>query len=182
MYPLESVACFNVTPANQFGVVQQYQQRTAVPITEDEFPVITNISPTSLTNDRDIADIISPYPNVTSFLFNLAWRWMQGVVSSSGRASITKVLCDQHFKKEDLAGVDFAAIEKDLSMDIQSPWGGNGWRRDTILIEVPTGKKPTAASRCMAANMRAQNQRHDEVDPNADLFPVHKIPIHNVRT
>ena len=120
--PIESVACSNITPANQFDVKKQYQQRT-----EDKFPVITNISPNSLTNNRDITDIINPYLNISSILFNLAWRHMQRVASSSGHASIIKVLCDQCFKNKDLAGVDFAAIEKDLATDIQSPWGGNGW-------------------------------------------------------
>jgi hypothetical protein len=66
--------------------------------------------------------------------------------------------------------------------DIQSPWGSNGWRRSTILVKVPTGKKPTAASRRMATNTRARNQRHDEVDPDADPFPVYRVPIHDVRT
>lgn len=106
---------------------------------------------------------------------------MKGV-SASGRASFTKVLLNERFKTQDLAGVDFAAIEKELASDNQSPWGGNGWRRSTILVEVPTGKKSTAASRRTAANARSRNQRHNEVDPDADPFPVYKVPIHDVRT
>ena len=172
--PTESVSNFFATPANQFGVVKEYQRQPAAVL-------ITGTS-TPPTTHRDVADIIEPYPTLSSFLFNLTWRRMKGVVSSSGRASIAKVLLDKCFKNEDLAGVDFAAIEKELAMDIQSPWGGNGWRHSTIIIEVPTGKKTTAASRCIAANARACNQRHDEVDPDADPFPVYKVPIHDVRT
>ena len=180
----ESVSHINVTPANQFGIVQEFQQPTAVSraITEDQSPTIMDPPPSSLPTVRDVADIIDPYPNITSFLFNLAWRRMQGAVSSSGRASIIKVLLDKCFKTKDLAGVDFAGIEKELAADIQSPWGSNGWRRSTILVKVPTGKKPTAASRRMATNTRARNQRHDEVDPDADPFPVYRVPIHDVRT
>jgi hypothetical protein len=119
----EGVSHFIAGSANQFGVVQEYQQlQTAVPITENQSSTISS----SLTADRDIADIIYPYPNVSAFLFNLTWRWMQGV-SSSGCASITKVLLDKHFKKEDMAGIDFTAIEKELAADTQSPWGSNGW-------------------------------------------------------
>jgi hypothetical protein len=173
----EGASNFFVTPANQFGIVQEYQrQLTALPIAEDQLP--SNID----TSDRDIADIIDPYPNVTSFLFNFAWRRMKGVVSSAGRASITSVLLDKRFKNDDLDGVDFSAIEKELAADIQSPWGSNGWRRSTIIIEVPTGKKSTVASRRVAANARARSQRRDEVDPDADPFPVYKVPIHNIRT
>ena len=158
-------------------MAQEYQrQPTAVPTTEDQPSSLP--SPTIV---RDIADIIKPYPNITSFLYNFAWQQMKGV-SASGRTSFTKVLLDKRFKNQDLAGVDFTAIEKGLASDIQSPWGSNGWRRNTILIEVPTGKKPTAASRRTAANAHSRNQRHDEVDPDADPFPVYKVPIHDVRT
>jgi hypothetical protein len=115
-------------------------------------------------------------------MFNLAWRRLQGVVSASGRTSMAKVVLDERFKTTDLIGVDFAAIEKKLSMDIQSPWGGNGWRRNTIVIEVPTGIKPTAASRRAEANARARSRRHNEVDPDGDPFPVYKVPVYDVRT
>ena len=118
---------------------------------------------------------------MTLFLFNLAWRRMQGIVSSSGRSSIIDVIRDKHFKTTDL-DVTFTTIEKQIAADVQSPWGGNGWRRDTIIIEVPTGKKPTAASRRVAANARTRNRQHDEVDPDADSYTVYKVPIHDVRT
>ena len=170
-----------LTPANQFGIVQEYQQPTAIPISEDWWKPLLIDSPPPLTTQRDIAAIIYPYPNMTSFLFNLAWRRMQGIVSSSGRSSIAEVICDKRFKTTDL-DVNFMTIEKQIASDIQSPWGGNGWRRDTIIIEVPTGRKPTAASRRMVANMRARNRQHDEVDPDADPYIVYKVPIHDVRT
>jgi hypothetical protein len=163
-----------ITPANQFGIIQEYQQPTALNVSLDQA--------TSLTNNRELAQIIFPYPNISSFLYNVAWRRMRGVVSSSGRSSIAEVILDKRFDSLDIEGVNFTAIEKQLAMDIQSPWGGNGWRRDTIIIEVPTGKKPTAVSRRMAANARARSQRHDEVDPDGEPFPIHKIPVHDVRT
>ena len=168
-----------VTPANKFDIVQEYL-RQPIPIHTTEDQPSWPSSP-SLTTVRDITDIIKPYPNITTFLYNFTWQRMKGV-SASGRASFTKVLLDERFKTQDLASVDFAAIEKELASDNQSPWGGNGWRRSTILVEVPTGKKSTAASRSTAANARSRNQRHNEVDPDADPFPVYKVPIHDVRT
>ena len=83
---------------------------------------------------------------------------MRGVISSSGRTSIVDAILNEQFKSADLVGVDFTAIEKQVAMDVQSPWGGNGWRHNTIIIEVPTGQKLTAASRRMAANARARSQ------------------------
>jgi hypothetical protein len=163
-----------ITPTNQFGIVQEYQQPTALNDSEDQA-----ISPTA---NRELAQIIFPYPNISSFLYNVAWRRMRGVVSSSGRSLVAEVILDKCFNKLDIKGVNFTAIEKQLAMDIQSPWGGNGWRRDTIIIEVPTGKKPTAVSRRMAANAHARSRRHDEVDPDGDPFQIHKIPVHDVRT
>ena len=180
--PIETVTHLTVTPANLFGIVQEYQQPTAVPISEDWWkPLVVDHPPTSLTTKRDVAAIIYPYPNMTSFLFNLAWRRMQGIVSSTGRSSIAEVIRDKRFKTTDL-DVNFTTIEKQIAMDVQSPWGGNGWRRNTIIIEVPTGRKPTAASRCAVANARARNRQHDEVDPDADPYTVYKVPIHDVRT
>ena len=52
---------------------------------------------------------------------------MRGIVSSSGRSLIADVMLDKRFKNLDIQGVDFQAIEKQLAMDIQSPWGSNGW-------------------------------------------------------
>ena len=181
--PIEMVSNVVITPSNQFGIVQEYQQPTASPISVDWWMLLcTKTSPTTPTTKREVTDIIYPYPNITSFIFNLTWRRMRGVISSSGRTSIVDAILNEQFKSADLVGVDFTATEKQVAMDVQSPWGGNGWRRNTIIIEVPTGQKPTAASRRMAANARARSQRYDEVDPNADPFVVYKLPIHDVRT
>lgn len=171
---IETVTSLTVTPANLFGIVQEYQRPAA--------DLVSKGQATSLTAKRELTQIIFPYPNISSFLYNFAWRRMRGVVSSSGRSLIAEVMLDKRFKNIDIQGVDFKAIEKQLAMDVQSPWGSNGWRDNTIVIEVPTGKKPTAASRRMAANARARSQRHDEVDPDEEPFLVHKIPVHNVRT
>lgn len=80
------------------------------------------------------------------------------MMSSANRALVMAVLLNLHFKATDLKGVNFPQIEKQLKDDIQSPWGGNGWRRSNVVIEVPTGSKPTAASRCTEANARARAQ------------------------
>lgn len=107
---------------------------------------------------------------------------MCGIMSSANRASILALFLDPRFKTADLKDTNFPQIEKQLKDDIQLPWGGNGWRRSNVVIEVPTGLKPTAASRRAEANAHARAQRHDEIDPDADPYPLHRLVIHDVRT
>ena len=172
------------TTANRFALVREYQQLpSAIPDSlvswESFVPGHTNPPP---KNHRNISDIIHPYPNLSSFLFNYTWRRMGGVASASNRALMITILTDGRVNTCDLIDVNFPRIEKEIMEDIQSPWGGNGWRRTNVIIEVPTGKKPTVASRRAEMNARARMRRHDEVDPDADPFPRHKLTIHGVRT
>ena len=51
-----------------------------------------------------------------------------------------------------------------------------------MIIEIPTGAKPTVASCRMEANKCARRQQHNEMDPNTDPYPQHKIPIPDVCT
>ncbi len=172
------------TTANRFALVREYQQRpSAIP----DYVVlwkslVINLPPIIPKKHRKVSNIIYPYPNVSSFLYNLTWRRMCGIVSASSREMMTISLRDKHFKTSDIEGINFSQIEKQITDDVQSPWGGNGWKRSNIIIEIPTGAKPTAASCRMEVNMRTRLQRHDEVDPNADPYPRHKISIPNVRT
>ncbi|KAH9011740.1 hypothetical protein EDB85DRAFT_2159661 [Lactarius pseudohatsudake] len=172
------------TIANRFGVIREYQQRpTVIPdINASWRTLVVDHTPAPLKKHREVMDIIFPYPNLSSFLYNLTWRRMSGVLTSSNRTLMANMLTDERFKNEDIKVVNFSKIEKLLADDVQSPWGGNGWKRSTVVIEVPTGLKPTAASRRKEQNERARRQRHDEVDPDADPYPRHRVPIHGVRT
>ena len=172
------------TTPNRFAVVREYQRHpSAIPDSlvswETLVPGHTNLPP---KKHRKALDIIYPYPNISSFLYNYTWRRMGGIASTSNRAQMTAVLTDKRVKTCDLEGVNFPQLEKEIMDDVQSPCGGNGWRRTNIIIEVPTGKKSTASSRRVERNARARMQRHDEVDPDADPFPRHKLIISSVRT
>ena len=107
---------------------------------------------------------------------------MGGVASASNRTHMTAVLTNKQFNTCDLEGVNFPQLEKLIMDDVQSPCGGNGWRRTNVVIEVPTGKKSTAGSRRAERNACVRMQRHDEVDPDADPFPRHKLTISGIRT
>jgi len=95
---------------------------------------------------------------------------------------MTAALTDKRVNTRDLEGVNFPQIEKEIMDDIQSPCGGNGWRRTDVIIEVPTGKKSTANSRHTEKRARTHMQHHDKVDPDADPFPWHKLTVSGVRT
>lgn len=172
------------TVANRFSLVWEYQQHPSI---IPNSSVLQETLVLGHTNQppkkrRKIPDIIHPYPNIGSFLYNYTWRWMGGVASASNRTKMTAALTDERINLSDLKGVNFSQIEREITDNIQSPCGGNGWRRTNIIIEVPTGKKSTAVSRRAERNARASRQRHDEVDLDADPFPWHKLTITGVCT
>jgi hypothetical protein len=148
------------TSPNRFALVREYQQRpSAIPDSLVSWQsLITDKSPIfpSPIKPRELSDIIYPYQSISAFLFNFTWRHMHGTQSAANRALMLNTLRDPRFNTDDLDGVNFQEIEEQLRDDVQSPWGGNGWRRTTIVIDVPIGSKPTAASRRAEANTRAR--------------------------
>jgi hypothetical protein len=174
------------TSPNRFALVREYQQRpSAIPDSLVSWQsLITDKSPIfpSPRKPRELSDIIYPYQSISAFLFNFTWRRMHGTQSAANRTMMLNTLRDPRFNADDLDGVNFQKIEEQLRDDVQSPWGGNGWRRTTIIIDVPIGSKPTAASRRAEANTRARARRNDEVDPDADPYPRHKFSIPDIRT
>ena len=145
------------TTANRFTLVREYRQQPSV--TPDSLvswnsPVVA-LHPTTPKKCREVLDIIYPYPNLSSFLYNLTWRQMCGVASNSNRDKMTNTLRNKNFKLIDIQDINFSEIVKQITTNHQSPWGGNGWRRDNVIIEIPTGAKLTVALRRMQANERA---------------------------
>lgn len=172
------------TTINSFALVRKYQQHpSAIPDYKVSWKLLVlSQPPLAPIKPRKVSDIVYPYPNVSSFLYNLAWNRMCGVGITTNREMMTTTLSDTRFKPSDIKGVRFSEIEKQIADDVQSPWGANGWRRSDLVIEIPTGTKPNATSRRMEANARARMQRHDTLDPDADPYPRHRISIPNVRT
>ena len=71
-------------PENHFSIVREYQRPMVDLVSESQA--------TSPTTYRELTQIIFPYPNISSFLYNLVWRRMRGIVSSSGRSLIAEVM------------------------------------------------------------------------------------------
>ncbi|CDO74305.1 hypothetical protein BN946_scf184839.g11 [Trametes cinnabarina] len=78
----------------------------------------------------------------------------------------------------DLVGVNFDKIDERLAEGLQptehEPLNEkDGWRQSSITIGIPSGRKPTTASRREEATAQRRLQRHQHV---ADTPPSHPIP------
>jgi hypothetical protein len=103
------------TTANRFALVQEYQRHPSVipdSLVSQETLVPGHTDPPPKKH-RTIPNIIHPYPNITSFLYNYTWRRMGGIASASNQAQMTAALTDEHVNPCDLKGVNFPQIEGD---------------------------------------------------------------------
>ncbi|KAF8871118.1 hypothetical protein BD779DRAFT_483736 [Infundibulicybe gibba] len=153
--------------ANKFGLVRIYHGRpSGVPKSHrDDFTADDLHSrPRSHTEHppsegrSTVAGIISPYPNISAFLFN-RWHWNSGKKTKKGRTEFLEdVIGHKDFKIEDIRGINFDRID---DMLVENPGGatdGNGWRTSAVPIHIPTGKKETKSSRREAAYRQRQDR------------------------
>ena len=120
---------------------------------------------------RRLKDILKPYPNLSSFLFDHQFWTSSGSKSRNDRNALRDVIVHEDFNPADLKGVNFEAIEKDLRQT-----GGSGWRETSLTIRVPKGIKLTKASKRNAATEKSQRQRGE---PSTVMLerPVPGAPI-----
>ena len=174
------------TTANRFGLSREYTRRpTRVPdldATLADFAVRPTNTPVQEKKRRRIRDIIYPYPNVSSFLFDHWYRKGSDKKTKAERDKLQKVFEDDRFDSKDVRGINFNRIDQLLAADVQSPWDGPGWKTSTVTIEVPTGIRQTKAVRKERAAQAQFARRHDEVDPEASTIPVHHWQVHDVHT
>ncbi|KAH9916588.1 uncharacterized protein BXZ73DRAFT_105780 [Epithele typhae] len=133
----------------------------------------------NLPSQRQISDIIFPFPNISSFRF--AWHSSGASASNkktrADRGRLRKMLLGKDFKNEDIADTDFDKIEEILSGDADigelSLDARQGWRKTPLTVGVPSGKKPTQASRREAATVRRRINRHE---PFGDVPAARPVP------
>ena len=115
----------------------------------------TTLAPTPTPpKRRRLRDIISPYPNLSTFLFDHQFWTSSGSKSRGDRNALRDVIVCEDFDSSDLRGVNFEAIEKNLRQT-----GGSGWRETPLTIHVPKGVKLTKAVKRAAANEQSQLRR-----------------------
>jgi hypothetical protein len=159
------------TIVNKFGLTREYRRVPSAVPDEDIHWQSTrpdNTPPSSLKKRRSVAEIIYPYPNITSFLLN---RFHKTTSRSTGRDELIEtVLLHPDFRQDDVPRPsELNRIEKEIQQDVQNPWGTNGWKSSTAYIQVPNGIKPTKDSR------RRASKKRDTDDQEV------RIPIYDVR-
>ena len=127
---------------------------------------------------RTIEDIISPYPNLSSFLYDHHFWTTSTSKSRNDRDSLQTVITRSDFKPDDIKDTNFRQIEEELrGRSSRNSWEQQrGWRTSEIYIGVPTGEKQTAPVRRENAAHRARVQNAPHPLPstraNLDGFPV----------
>ncbi|KAG1810271.1 uncharacterized protein HD556DRAFT_1302609 [Suillus plorans] len=158
------------TLPNAFGLTRLYRGRpTRIPDLDSDLNDLTatNLQTLPAITDKSISDIISPYPNENAFNFG-RWYWNTTRQSKSTRQELLdNVILRPGFDPEDLRGVNFDKIDKQLAQDLSSPLEGNGWRNDPITVNIPTSQKATKASKKKDRNTERAARVHDEVDEEA---------------
>lgn len=103
--------------------------------------------PSPPQESKTIEEIISPYPNLSSFLFDYHF-WTSGPTKSRrDRDSTQEMLGREDFEASDLKGVNLNAIEEELrGRSSRGQWEQTrGWRTSDLVIGIPKGVKKTAA-------------------------------------
>ena len=101
---------------NSFGLSQTYKGiPSSIP---DQLNSKTSIPsyhhPVPPQEQRTVKEIISPYPNLSSFLFNRHFWTSSTTKSQHDRDSAQELLTQDNFKASDLNGVKLSAIEEEL--------------------------------------------------------------------
>jgi hypothetical protein len=130
---------------------------------------------------KSARDIISPYPNMSSFWLG-KWFWNGSHrKSQQERDVLLNTLLRPGFSIEELRGVNFSSIDKKIAEDPDGTGESNGWSTSTLTIKVPVATKATKASRRKKANAARAAQVYDEVDPEVESTGGKKFAIPGFR-
>ena len=123
---------------------------------------------------RTVEEIISPYPNLSSFLFDHHFWTSSPTKSRRDRDSTQELLTWDDFKASDLTGVNLNKIEQELrGRSSRGQWEQTrGWRKTDLVIGVPKGIKKTAAVRRDEAARDARQRHGVPVPPPSKTTPI----------
>ncbi len=171
------------TAANRFGLSRLYKRRPVLPpdtsIDLEAVYAPTAQQKTPKRSPRTIRQIIAPHPNLTSFLFNYH-HWVSGSKKTmDNRDALQALLTHPEFNAVDLTGVNFRKVEAELaSSTVDAPWArdGDGWKHESVTINVPPLGRPSLASQRAAA---AEQRRAMRAEDTPDHVPFYyKSPHH----
>lgn len=151
-----------------FGLSRSYKGvPSSIPDNPEALSYIPGYShPERRREPRTIEEIVSPYPNLSSFLFDHHF-WTTGTSKSrNDRDALQALVARPDFKPEDIRDTKFRQIEEELrGRSSRNSWEQQrGWRKSEIYIGVPTGRKQTAP-------VRRENAAHQARIRNAPCPP-----------
>lgn len=161
---------------NKFGLSRTYKGlRSRIPDTTVDLESAYEPAPPPLSPPkRSIKEIIFPYPNLSSFLFDHQFWTSTGKKSRADRDQLSKLMAHPDFKQEDIVGVNFRNIEEKLKgRSSKAPWEQEkGWRSKPLTIGIPLGIKRTKATKAGDSRIQGKVNRHDDVHYKIE----HSIP------
>jgi len=170
-----------------FGLSRSYKGvPSSIPDSPGALSYIPGYSHPKLHKEpRTIEAIVSPYPNLSSFLFDHHF-WTTGTSKSrNDRDALKDLITHQDFDPADIQDTNFRQIEEELrGRSSRDGWEQErGWRTSKIYIGIPTGKKQTAPVRRENAAHQARVQNAPCPPPstkaNLDGFPLSVGDFHH---
>lgn len=168
------------TAANSFGLKRFYKRRPHRPPKarrdlESIYAPTADAAAAKKRPKRSVSEVIFPFPNLSSWRF--AWHYNSGHKKTLGDRDAMKTLVTRpDFVAADIADTDFDKMNQFLANGVteETPWVNEreGWRKSSITIGIPLGKKSTQASRRDAAAATRRINRHE---PQNDTPPAHAI-------
>lgn len=131
------------TLPDTFGVFRCYNSYpTSVPDQDCSLPDYSNKDYETpglgnSTSDADVKSIISPCPNMSTYLMQ-KWHWVDGArKTQQGRDDlVNEVLLDPHFSLDDIRGVNWSSLDDELEAKGSTGLSA-GWKSATLGINVP---------------------------------------------
>jgi len=159
---------------------------SSIPDSPDALSYIPGYShPKPLKKSQTIEAIVSPYPNLSSFLFDHNFWTTSTSKSRNDRDGLQALFKRPDFDPQDVKDTNFHRIEEELrGRSSRNSWEQErGWKKSQIHIGIPTGKKRTALVRREDAAHQARVRNAPCVPPfaEADLdgFPVFVGDFHH---
>ena len=134
---------------DSFGLSCSYKgQLSSVPDDPSALLYIPGYShPEPHKEAQTIDQIIAPYPNLSSFLFDHHF-WTVGTYKSrNDRDAMQALIAHPKFKPDDIKDTDFRQIKEELHGCSSQDWWEQeqGWKKTEIHIGIPIAQKQTAA-------------------------------------
>jgi hypothetical protein len=119
---------------NNFRLIRTYHGHpSGVPTSEKSDFLMDNLQPTQeptpsfLPKKKSVKDIIHPYPNFSSFLFN-RWHWDSSKKTKKGCSDFIKLMAKHpDFKINDITSVNFDCLDEKLAQNPGTVVEDNGW-------------------------------------------------------